>query len=198
MKRSLILSLVLAVIGISAKGQDVALKTNLLSDAVADINLGIEIGLAPRWTLNVGGEFNDWLFRAKNEDGHDRRWKHWGVEPEARYWLCDRFAGHFLALNVFTGQYNVGGVGKDFRFLGTDYGATISNRYQGWFVGAGIGYGYDFVLGKHWNLEPEICIGYAYMTYEKFACTGCGQSLGTGDHNYWGVTKAAINLVYVF
>ncbi len=176
----------------SAKGQDVALKTNVLSDAFTDINLGIEIGLAPRWTLNAGWEFNDWTF------SHDRKWKHWGIEPEARYWFCDRFGGHFLALNVFTGQYNVGGVGKDFRFLGTDFGATINNRFQGWFVGAGIGYGYAFVLGKHWNLEPEVCIGYAYMTYDKYACTGCGALLGSGHHNYWGVTKAAINLVYVF
>ncbi|MCD8307653.1 MAG: DUF3575 domain-containing protein [Clostridia bacterium] len=192
MKRSIILLVLLAAIGITAKGQDVALKTNLLSDAFTDINLGIEIGLAPKWTLNVGGEFNDWTF------SHNRKWKHWGVEPEARYWFCDRFAGHFVALNAFTGQYNVGGVGKDFRFLGTDFGATINNRYQGWFVGIGIGYGYDFVLGKHWNLEPEICIGYAYLTYDKFACTGCGKLLDSGNHNYWGITKAAINLVYVF
>ncbi|MBR3801092.1 MAG: DUF3575 domain-containing protein, partial [Rikenellaceae bacterium] len=33
------------------KGQDVAIKTNLLYDATRTVNAGIEVGLAPRWTI---------------------------------------------------------------------------------------------------------------------------------------------------
>lgn len=40
--------------------QKVAVKTNLLSDAVLNPNLGIEVGLAPKWTLDVTGQCNTW------------------------------------------------------------------------------------------------------------------------------------------
>lgn len=43
---------------LTARSQDVALKTNLLADGLFNPNLGIEIGLAPKWTLDVSGQFN--------------------------------------------------------------------------------------------------------------------------------------------
>lgn len=73
-----------------AKAQEVALKTNLLSDAFLNPNLAAEVALAPRWTIDVSGQFNTWNL------SHDRKWKHWVVQPEIRYWFCDRFAGHFV------------------------------------------------------------------------------------------------------
>ena len=45
--------LLLGVGGMNA--QKVALKTNLLYDALATANLGIETGLSPRWTLDISG-----------------------------------------------------------------------------------------------------------------------------------------------
>lgn len=54
MKR-VVLLLVMIVAGASqiVRGQNVALKTNVLSDAFLNPNLGIEIGLAPKWTLDI-------------------------------------------------------------------------------------------------------------------------------------------------
>ena len=26
----------------------------------------------------------------------DRRWKHWFVQPELRYWMCQPYGGHFF------------------------------------------------------------------------------------------------------
>ena len=82
-----------------AIGQDVALKTNLLTDVTLNPNLGVEIGLAPKWTLDLTGQVNFWTI-----DGH--KWKHWVVQPEARYWFCQRFGGHFLGFHAIGGQYN--------------------------------------------------------------------------------------------
>ena len=53
------------------QAQKVAVKTNLLYDATATINAGIEFGLAPKWTLDLSGNFNGWTM------SHDRKWKHW-------------------------------------------------------------------------------------------------------------------------
>ncbi len=192
MRRKVLLISLLAAIGISAGAQNVGIKTNVLSDAFLNVNLGVEVGLAPKWSLDVSGQLNDWTL------SNDRKWKHWALQPEARYWFCDRFARHFLGIHAFTGQYNVGGIGANFSLFGSDYSLPIHNRYQGWVVGAGVGYGYAWVLGKHWNLEGELGVGYAYMTYDKYSRTGCGEKLGDGGHNYVGLTKAAVSIVYLF
>ncbi len=177
----------------AAKAQDFAVKTNVLSDAFLNVNGGAEIGLAPKWTVDFSGEFNAWKL------ANDSRWKHWAVQPELRYWFCDRFSGHFIGLHAHGGQYNIGGVDIPFSLLGTDYSRLEDSRFQGWFAGAGLGYGYAWILGEHWNLEAEIGAGYSYTVYDRFNCVGCGKQ--TGDdipHHYFGITKAALNLVYVF
>lgn len=175
------------------QAQKVAVKTNLLYDATATINAGIEFGLAPKWTLDLSGNFNGWTM------SHDRKWKHWMAQPEARYWFCDRFAGHFLGFHALGGQYNVGHLKNNIKFLGTDFSKLSDSRYQGWFIGAGIAYGYAWVLNKHWNLEGEIGVGYVYTEYDRFNCKGCGKKVEEDkNHHYFGPTKAAINLIYVF
>lgn len=193
--KHIILLLAIAAIGISqeTRAQKMAVKTNLLSDAVLNVNLGMEIGLTPQWTLDLTGEFNDWTL------SHGKRWKHWVVQPEARYWLCDRFSGHFFGAHIHGGQYNLGGFDGRINFLGTDTRKLKDTRYQGWFVGAGLSYGYAWILSRHWNLEAEIGLGYSYTRYDRFRCTGCGKKVETDKpHHYVGPTKAAINLVYLF
>lgn len=184
--------LTLSMAGIG-KAQDAAVKTDLSADVFANINIGAEFGVAPKWTFDISGEFNGWTF----SDG--KRWKHWFAQPEIRYWLCDRFAGHFFGAHLIGGQYNVGGLDIPVNFLGTDFRKLKDYRFQGWFGGAGIAYGYDWVLSEHWNLEAELGIGWTYTRYDQFRCVGCGKKLDTKHpHNYFGVTKAAINLVYTF
>ncbi len=194
MKR-IILYLVTTLAGAlgSVSAQDIAVKSNLLSDALLNPNVGVEIGLAPRWTLDVTGQLNAW------DLSHDRRWKHWALQPEARYWFCDRFGGHFVGLHAHGGQFNIGGFDGRLNLFGTDARKLADTRYQGWFVGAGVAYGYAWVLGRHWNLEGEIGLGYSYTRYDRFRCAGCGKKTETGrSHHYVGPTKAAINLVYLF
>ncbi|MBQ5737372.1 MAG: DUF3575 domain-containing protein [Alistipes sp.] len=180
------------LISVGAKAQDVAIKTNLLYDATATVNLGVEVGVAPKWTLDLSGNLNAWNV---NED---KRWKHWLVQPEARYWFCDRFSRHFLGFHALGGQYNIGGLQNNIKFLGTDFSKLSNNRFQGWGVGAGVAYGYAMILGKHWNLEFEVGVGYIYSAYDIFECTGCGRRVGQDNNHYVGLTKAAINLVYLF
>ena len=176
-----------------ARAQDIAVKTNLLYDALLNVNAGIEVGLVPQWSLDVSGNLNAWTL------SHGRRWKHWFVQPEARYWLCDRFAGHFFGAHAIVGQYNIGGLKNNLSFLGTDFSKLSDYRYQGWMGGVGVAYGYAWILGRHWNLEAEIGFGYIYSRYDRFQCAGCGERVETDKpHHYFGPTKAAVNLVYVF
>ena len=169
-----------------------AIKTNVIYDATATANLGIEIGLAPKWTLDISGNLNAW---SKNEA---TKWKHWMVQPEARYWFCDRFSRHFLGFHAIAGAFNFGGINNNISFLGTDFSRLQDNRYQGYAYGAGVAYGFAFMLSEHINLELEAGFGYMYLDYEIFDCSDCGRRIGDGGHHYFGPTKAAINLVFLF
>ena len=40
--------------------QEVAIKTNVLSDAFLNVNAGIEVSVAPRWSIDLSGDFNGW------------------------------------------------------------------------------------------------------------------------------------------
>ena len=176
-----------------ALSQQFALKTNVLSDAFLNINIGGEIMLAPKWSLEAEGQFNGWTL------SHPRRWKHWAIQPEVRYWLCDAYSGHFFGAHVHGGQYNMGGFDGWYHLFGTDAGKLSESRYQGWFAGLGVSYGYAWILNRHWNLEAEIGLGYSYTKYDKFACKGCGKKTETDKvHHYAGPTRLAFNIVYIF
>lgn len=190
-KQFLLLFLVLITI-VNTNGQKVGVKTNLISDGFLSPNLGIEIGLAPKWTLDITGEINDWTI-------NKHIWKHWFVQPEARLWFCDRFAGHFLGFHAIGGQYNFGNIHNGIHFLGSDFSELTNYRFQGWAAGAGVGYGYAWILSKHWNLEAEIGIGWLYTRYDKYNCSNCGKKLESDrPHNYFGPTKVALAFEYIF
>lgn len=190
-KKGIILLLSAVCMAMPAKSQDIAVKTNLLPDLALSPNLGIEIGLAPRWSLDATGEFNLWTV-------NDRKWKHWLVQPEVRYWFCDRFVKSFVGVHAIGAQYNVGNIPNDLRIFGKDFSQLSDYRFQGWAVGAGVAYGYAIPLGVHWNLELEIGAGYVYTKYDKYECKDCGKKVDSGDIHYVGPTKAAVNLVYLF
>ena len=82
MKRILFLVLLL-VATTGVYGQKFAVKSNLLYDATATINLGVEVGLKKKLSLDLSGNYNGWKF------GDEDRMIHWLVHPEARYWLCE-------------------------------------------------------------------------------------------------------------
>jgi hypothetical protein len=179
-----------AVLQVNA--QKWAIKTNIVYDATATVNLGVEVGLAPKWTLDISGNLNAW---SKNEA---TKWKHWMVQPEARYWFCDSFSRHFIGVHAITGAFNIGGINNNISFLGSDFSVLTHRRYQGYAYGAGVAYGFAFMLSKHINLELEAGFGYAYFDYDVYDCGYCGRRIGEGGHHYFGPTKAAVNLVFLF
>lgn len=174
-----------------AGAQEVALKTNLFYDATLTANIGAEVAVAPRWSIDLSGNLNAWTV------GSDKRWKHWMIQPEARYWFCEAIGGHFVGAHLLGGQYNFGGIHLP-DFLGSNLSELRHNRFEGWYGGIGVAYGYSWMLSRHWNFEAEIGFGWAYASYNKYPCATCGTRTDKGHHNYVGPTKAALNLVYVF
>lgn len=180
MKKTFLLFFIMLIASYASFGQKVGIKTNLLYDATATINLGVEFGLGERTTLDVSGNYSGWMFNKEKNTSY----KHWLIQPEFRYWLCDRFIGHFVGVHAGYTAY--------------DWSNTVfSNaRYDGTAFGAGLSYGYQFYLGKHWNLETTLGLGYALRNYDRYnGLTNVYE--GKEKRGYWGPTKAGITLIYL-
>lgn len=176
----------------AANAQDVALKTNLINDIALSPNIGVEVGLAPKWTLDMTAEMNLWKV-----DG--RSWKHLYFQPEARYWFCQRFSGHFIGFHALGGIYNFGKLDLPFNMLGSNLKELKDKRYQGWAAGAGVVYGYAWPLHKHWNIEAALGIGWLYTRFDSYPCQVCGTKIDRNkSHNYFGPTKLSVAVEYIF
>lgn len=129
MSNKLYIPIIIGALGMlsasDASAQRMAVKSNLLADALASPNIGVEFLVSPRWTLDIAAHYQPFAPR----DG--RRWKHWLLQPEARHWLCTPFAGHFWGVHALGGRFNVGGVHLPFNIL---KGAREA-RYEGWLFG---------------------------------------------------------------
>lgn len=169
----------------------VAIKTNLLYTATTYApNLGLEIGLGRHTTLDLSGGYN-WF---KSNDSRDhKKLVHFIVQPEFRYFLCERFYGHFFGVHALYSRYNISG--HELPMLFGKGSSDYRLRGQAW--GGGVSYGYQFLLGKNWNLELELGVGYARLVYDKYDCRHCGRHAGSAHRDYFGPTKAAVSLIYI-
>ena len=179
----LVSALLLFLCSTALYGQQIAMKSNLLYDATSTFNLGIETGLSSRWSLDFSASYNPWTFSG------NKKMKHFFVQPEVRYWFCETFNGHFVGAHLIGGVYNVGGVSLP--GLNKDY------RYEGTMLGAGLTYGYQWMIGKRWSIEAALGVGYVYTKYDKYECKHCGDKLESKQKNgFLTPTKAAFSIVY--
>lgn len=177
----------MATLLIPAAGQTVALKTNALSWATTTVNAGVEVAVAHRHSVQVFGALNPWTFSG------GRRARIWAAEPEWRYWFCETFNGHFAGVHALGGEYNVRNIDVPFGILPkTEKG----RHYEGWYIGAGLTYGYQWMISHHWNFEASVGLGYAYSPYRLYG--RCDRCLERKHRNYVGPTKAALSIIYIF
>lgn len=164
-----------------------AVKTNLLYLATTTLNVAVEFSLAPRWTLDIAAGLNPW-------DLNDRKGgiRHGLVQPEARYWFCNRFEKWFVGLHGIYGQYQIQDI--DLSPLGND---LTGKRYDGWGAGAGFSVGYHLPMGKRWGWEFTLGAGYIYLDYDKYNCGECDTFAGSRTKHWFGPTKAGVSLIFM-
>ena len=160
-----------------------AAKTNLLYWATSTPNIGLEIALGKKWSIDANFGINPWSFKDNGS------LQHWMVSPELRYWFCKPFERHFLGLHAMYGNYNVGNIS----FIS----ALENNIYEGALYGGGVTYGYHFPLKGRWGLELNIGLGFLRLQHDKYKCKDCNEKLGRFKENYLGPTKASVSLIYV-
>ena len=160
-----------------ACAQDVALKTNALYWMTTTTNAAAEIALSNKATLELSVAYNPWTFK------DNKKLRFLLVQPEARYWMCEKFEGHFVGFHAHAAQF---------------YSTLANRRRDGYLAGAGFSYGYDWILKPNLNLEAELGVGYAHLWYKESDCIPCIKKFERKHKNYVGPTRAAVSLVYFF
>lgn len=171
-----------------------ALKSNLLYDAVTVLNFSVEVPFNERFSLlyeqhtpwwlsdnnrfcveflSFGGEFR-WWFSPRPRPAEGRRVKR------------DALMGHFV------GVYGMGG-----KF---DLQLNRTFCYQGEFFSAGLTYGYALPIGRRLNMEFSVSLGYARIPHRHYIPTDDWQELVRDPHksgtwNYFGPTRVGVSLV---
>ena len=177
MKKTFLLVVLCLLCACPLFSQKFGISTNLAYWALTTPNIGLDIGLGQKTSLEIAGLYNPFKFK------NNKQMKGWAVQPEFRIWTCRRYNGHFFGLHAHYADYN---------------GGLKTYRYDGWLVGGGFSYGYSWLIGKRWNLETEIGVGYAYMNYDKYKrIQHLTREKPIGQtRNYIGPTKAAITFIY--
>ena len=142
-----------------------ALKTNLLFDALLAPNLEVEVPLGrSRWSL-MAEWWTPW-YRWHGPNKGNRAFELLMLGGELRYWLgsrcttCDDvLSGHFVGIYGAGGKYDV---------------QWDNDQHEGWqgeYASFGLTYGYVMTLAPHWNLELSVSAGY----------------VGGPQRHYWGM-----------
>ena len=173
-----------------------ALKTNLLYDALTLLNYSIEVPFNEKFSVLWYHQFPWWRWgEADNEYcirflsiGAEGRW--W-FKPKPRPQMGkrvqrDKLMGHFVGLYAESGKW-------DF-----EWGRDICHQGEHWSVG--LSYGYSMPLGRRLNMEFSLSVGYASIAYRKFEPSEDYEILWRdpvkhGRWHYFGPTKAQVSLV---
>lgn len=134
-----------SILCLNLNAQHAAVKTNLLYDATLTPNLGVELGLGRKSTMQVLYSLNLW----KHPLNNDKMWKHWQLLGEYRWWPCSKFNGHFIGVHAMGGEFDMQKVRfklpfynwpsdlRDKRYEGWNAGGALPTATNGYWAGTG-------------------------------------------------------------
>lgn len=156
-----------------------ALKTNLLYDAVLMPSLEVEYLINKRWTVNLEGEIAWW-----SQKGKHKYYQIATISPEARYWFKTRkpWHGHYAGLFVGGSWYDL---------------ENGERGYKGEFFMTGLSYGYMFPVSRNLSFDAGIGLGFLHTSYEEYLpIDGHYIYQRTSRTDYFGPVKLKFALVW--
>ena len=163
----------------------VALKNNMLYDALAVPNIGAEVYLGRNWSIS-----GNWMYAWWKTDKHHWYWRTYGGDIAIRKWFGRKakekpLTGHHAGLygQIITYDFETGGRGY------------LADK---WSYAAGIEYGYSVPVGRRFNIDFSVGVGYMGGTYKKYLPDKeCYVWQSTHQRHWFGPTKAEISLVWL-
>ena len=170
-----------------------AVKTNMLYDALLVPNVGVEFYLGRDWSVAA-----NWMYAWWKKDRRHWYWRAYGGDVAVRKWLGRQakekpLTGHHLGLygQVLTYDFETGHRG----YMGGEPGGTLFDRAS---LAGGIEYGYSLPVARRLNID--FCAGVGYLGgkyYEYVPMDDCYVWQSTKMRRYFGPTKVEVSLVWL-
>lgn len=145
-------------------------------------NLGVEVALSKKLTLDTYVAYNPFKFR------NGKQWRHYVVHPELRYWFREKFRGHFLGLHGGFGSY------KLFNAPIITTKEDMGTYYRGTFGLLGPTYGYHWILNKHWSIGAYVGISWVHTKYKMY---NQGEYLAEKSKDEIQPTTVGFSIIYL-
>ena len=162
----------------------IAVKSNLLHDALLTPDVGVEIALPRHFSVGVEGVYAWW-----SNDARHRYWRIRGAWLDVNYWF-----GSASARGVLAGHHaGIYGSCHDFDF---EFG-NKGRQSHGPAFGGGVSYGYAWRLNDRLHLDLGIRVGYSGGRVTAYT-PSCGRYVCYDRYfrHYVGVTGLAVTLVW--
>ena len=155
----------------------ISLRTNLLYWAIATPNLGLEWKPSNSFGILINGLWSHWIWSDKGK--HHCTWL---VQPELRYYMGEN-KNWFVGLEGHAGEFN-------FKFGDTGY--------QGDALGGGLTGGYRLRLGKAFDMDFSLGLGYTNLKYESYTRSNdvMVRKEGGLSKNVFAPTQAGVSLIW--
>ena len=99
------------------------------------------------------------------------------VQPEARYWLHEKFNGHY---------FGVHGIYIDYDISNSNFMSVMKKKFA-----------YQLYLSPHWNIEFSAGVGFVHFEYDKSVYPSNGETAYKYRNDYFGPTKLGVSIVYI-
>lgn len=170
-----------------------ALKTNLLLDALAIPEGGIEFYLGKNFSIVGNWEYGWW-----DKDSAHRYWRMYGGDLALRWWFgraahAKPLTGHHIGVygGVVTYDFEFGGKG----YMGGRPGHPLWDRCNHYF---GVEYGYSLPVARRLNLDFTLGLGYLGGKYLEYVpMDKCYVWQKTKYRHWYGPTKLEVSLVWL-
>lgn len=184
MKKLYLILVSLAAVPLLAQAQQWSVGINALDAAnVGTLSAEGSVAASRHITVNASARINPWTFAEGTPDQKQHR--HQTYAAGIRWWPWNVYSGWWMGAKAQFQEYNRGG----FRSRETEEGDAY---------GAGLSFGYTWMLHEHVNLEAGAGVWGGYRTYTVYACPTCGRKTDEGAKWFFLPNEAILSLVFVF
>ena len=170
---------------VTSRAQNLSLSTNFVDwGFFGTANLSFEAALSQHFSLETGAKYNPWTIK-KNSTRPIKNQQMTGYVA-AKYWFWYVYSGWWMSGKAKFSDY-------------TQTGLLKSTMDEGKSLGAGLAFGYSYMLGKHFNIDLGLGLwGGRTFDYVSYHCAECMKVEKSGAKWFIGPDNIEVALKYVF
>lgn len=165
----------------AAAGRKGSISTNVAGYAnLFTLNAEGSISMGRHWTLTAGAKYNPFTF------GKDHfRNKQQAYYGGMRYWPWHSYSGWWVAGKLQYQEFSAGGLRR-------------AKTTEGDRVGLGLGAGFAYMVGKHFNVEFGANLWSGMEWFTTYSCPVCGDLEQSGRKFFILPCDIIIGVSYIF